>query len=26
LHSGGEGRMRFKDLKIRDLSNSVDKP
>ena len=26
LHSGGEGRMRFKDLWIRDLSRRIDKP
>ena len=26
LHSGGEGRMRFKDLWIRDLSTKTDKP
>jgi hypothetical protein len=25
LHSGGEGRMRFKDLRIRDLSDKIDK-
>ena len=25
LHSGGEGRMRFKDLRIRDLSDAIDK-
>jgi len=25
LHSGGEGRMRFKDIRIRDLSKKVDK-
>ena len=24
LHSGGEGRMRFKDLRIRDLSEEID--
>ncbi len=26
LHSGGDGRMRFKDLWIRDLSGKIDKP
>lgn len=26
LHSGGEGRMRFKHLRIRDLSQKIEKP
>jgi hypothetical protein len=26
LHSGGEGRMRFKDLRIRDLTDRIEKP
>ncbi len=26
LHSGGEGRMRFKDLRIRDLSEETEEP